>query len=738
MYKIILSIVILFMCNNIFAQHTFTAIVKDSTTKQPLAGATISQKGKRNTTVSDSVGEIMLTNISNGKQIFTISFVGYEKLEIDVIFPLSDSNQVATIFLTKEAEEELEEVVVASTRTSRTINNTPTRVETIDLEEIDEKSNMKPSNVSMILHESTGIQVQQTSATSGNASIRIQGLDGRYTQLLKDGYASFGNFASGLSILEIPPLDLKQVEIIKGPASTLYGAGAIAGVVNFISRTPKEKLNVNVILNQSNVGQTNIGAFAMQRNKKIGFSILALINNQNTYDVDKDDFTELPKATDFTLHPKLFLFPTENSTIIIGNSFSNGKRTGGDMNVINGKADNYHTYFERNNTTRNTTTLDYSQKFKNGDKLIVKTSFNYFKRNIAIPIYTVIGIGYNFTGINTNSFNDVSYIKNIKKQTLIFGTNFISDKFKEQSAGNTMLRNFTTTTIGIYAQQTWDATEKLKLESGFRIDRVNFLNQLYSKTENFFLPRISVLYKFNNKWSSRIGAGLGYKTPTIFTELTETIQYQNVLPLNNVTSEKSIGGTADVNYKTKLGEHLNFSANQMFFYTSINNASELQQNNTSEYFFANGNKAIQSVGFETNLKFIYKGNFKFFVGYTFTDARATYISGKPFLLLLPKSKLNLALVYEKEDKIKIGLEGYATGQQYLSNGTKTPSFFELGFMVEKIFNKFSIFINAENFTDVRQSRYKRVVNEPHNNPTFDDIWTHTEGRTFNAGLKFKL
>jgi outer membrane receptor for ferrienterochelin and colicins len=109
---------------------------------------------------------------------------------------------------------------------------------------------MRPANVSMLLHESTGMQVQQTSAVSGNASIRVQGLDGRYTQLLKDGYPNFGNFASGLSILEIPPLDLKQVEIIKGPASTLYGGGAIAGVVNFISKTPKEKGEYNFILNQ--------------------------------------------------------------------------------------------------------------------------------------------------------------------------------------------------------------------------------------------------------------------------------------------------------------------------------------------------------------------------------------------------------------------------------------------------------------------------------------------------------
>src|SRR4029077_11713968 len=130
------------------------------------------------------------------------------------------------------------------------------------------KNNMRPGNVAMLLHESTGIQVQQTSATSGTASIRIQGLDAKYTQLLKDGFPNFDNFSSGLSVLEIPPLDLKQVEIIKGPASPLFGGGAIAGVINFISKTPKPKPAYIFILNQSNINQTNIGGFASQKWKK--------------------------------------------------------------------------------------------------------------------------------------------------------------------------------------------------------------------------------------------------------------------------------------------------------------------------------------------------------------------------------------------------------------------------------------------------------------------------------------
>jgi outer membrane receptor for ferrienterochelin and colicins len=127
--------------------------------------------------------------------------------------------------------------VVSATRSSRTIANIPTRVEVISGEELDEKSNMKPGDIRMVLAESTGIQTQQTSATSGNSSIRIQGLDGKYTQIIRDGFPLYSGFSGGLGLLQVAPLDLKQVEVIKGSSSTLYGGGAIAGLVNLVSKT---------------------------------------------------------------------------------------------------------------------------------------------------------------------------------------------------------------------------------------------------------------------------------------------------------------------------------------------------------------------------------------------------------------------------------------------------------------------------------------------------------------------
>lgn len=719
-FIIILLLLAMSLCGRAQQKVIIQVINKE---KNPVA-ATISIKGNPKALTTDSTGLTSFYFPARGAFIVVVSAVGHEEKESTVSIPYPSDTLLITM---EESQSKMDEIIIQSTRTSRTIANVPTRVETIELEEIDEKSNMRPSNVAMLLHESTGIQVQQTSATSGNASIRMQGLDGRYTQLLKDGFANFGAFSSGLSILEIPPLDLKQVEIIKGPASTLFGGGAIAGVVNFISKTPAQKPEYSFILNQSNIGQTNIGGFTSARNKTIGYTLMALYNRQKAYDVDGDEFTEIPKSDEVTIHPKLFFYLPKNLTLSIGNSLTSAKRTGGDITVIKGKADNGHQYFERNETLRNISTFELDKKMDERSLLVVKQSFSLFDRKIEIPLYV-------FAGKDYTAFTDLSYARNSNKQSLVIGGNFTYNNFRETTGGG---RDIRTQTGGLYAQHTWDASEKIKLESGMRVDVVEVKTAAGARTEAFALPRVSLLIRYNSQWSSRIGGGLGYKAYTPFTEQTETAQYRNVLLSENVRSEKSYGSTADVNFRTTIGSELGFTMNQMFFYTRIQRPLVLRTNGTGGLYFANAPEALRSLGFETNVRFIYKEDFKLFLGYTFTHAKAGYLQGNETLPLVPQSKLNTALIYEKDGVIKLGLEGYFTGRQYLSNGERRPAFQEYGFMAEKPFKHWSLFVNFENFTDTRQGRYKTVVSGSHTDPVFDEIWTHTEGFVVNGGIKLK-
>lgn len=215
--------------------------------------------------------------------------------------------------------------------------------------------------------------------------------------------------------------------------------------------------------------------------------------------------------------------------------------------------------------------------------------------------------------------------------------------------------------------------------------------------------------------------------------------FQNVLPIGNtLEAERSRGGTFDINYRNTVGEKFSYSINQMFFYTEIQDPLVLLPNPNGTYRFTNASSQVKSSGFEMNVRLSYDIA-KLFAGYTFTNAKAEYLDADDqFLPLTPKHKLNSALLFEKEDNFKAGIEAYYTGNQFLSNRFETRPYWVVGIFGEKTFGKISLFINAENITDPRQSRFGQVVFPPHQNPTFSEIYTHTEGRVFNGGIKIRL
>lgn len=256
---------------------------------------------------------------------------------------------------------QLDEIIIEATRGNKTIDNIPTRVEVLT-EEIDEASTMDPSKIAHLITHSTGIQVQQTSATSNTANVRIQGLDGRYTQILKDGFPLYGGFSGSLSIMQIPPLDLRQVEYIKGGASTLYGGGAISGLINLISKEPTNEETL-LHLNGSHIGAFDVNAFLSRRTGKIAFTLLGQRNTHTYFDADKDGFTDLPKLTKYNLNPKLFFYFTDKSKLTLGGTFTNEIKQGGDIYLLNNQyADTNHFYKEQNDVKRVTTQLKFDHK----------------------------------------------------------------------------------------------------------------------------------------------------------------------------------------------------------------------------------------------------------------------------------------------------------------------------------------------------------------------------------------
>jgi outer membrane receptor for ferrienterochelin and colicins len=704
------------------AQSKFRVTVKDESTKDVIAGANVTVKDTALSATTDAQGVAQLSDIPDGVHTIVIFSPGYETKELTLTFPVTTQTDTV-VFM--NVTNEVGAVTITSTRTGREIDDTPTRVEAIDEEEVDEKTNMRPANVSMVLNESTGIKVQQTSATSNTQSVRIQGLDGRYTQLLKDGFPAFGGFSGSISLLDILPLDLKQVEIIKGPSATFYGGGAIAGVINFISKEPEDKPVTSIIFNQTSALGTDFSIFNSRKFDRFGYTFLGAVNYQKEYDVDHDDFTELPRTNTFTLSPRFFFYPDHKTRVIIGNTTSYQNRKGGDVFVIRGQGDNFHQYFENNNSIRNITTLQFERKFVDGSELVAKQSLAFFDREIKIPDYV-------FEGRQFNSYTDISYLRTVNDHVLVFGFNAVYDQFRETPHNNTPIpRDETRTTFGGYAQDSFAVTAKLSLEAGLRLDHVRDFG-------TYALPRVSALYRFTPKLSSRLSVGLGYKAPSIFTEEAETLLFRNVLPIGPAAkTERSRGGTLDVNYRNTIGEKFSYSLNQMFFYTEIEDPLVLIESPTGIFRFVSAEQPVRSRGFETNARLSYD-IVKLFAGYTYTNAVASYLAGNQTLPLTPKSRINSALLFEKEANFKTGFEAYYTSSQFLSDGFRTKPFWVLGVFGEKTFGKYSLFINFENITDVRQGRFSQVVFPPHQMPTFAEIYTHTEGRVINGGIKIRL
>ena len=199
-----------------------------------VAGATVVVEGTSE--VTDAAGVALVPAPAGVVQV-TVAHEGFVPITVPVTLA-GGAERVVRVELEPELTIEEEITVVASTRTGRRIEDQPIRVEALNREEIEEKMLMTPGDIVMMLNEMGGMRVQATSPSLGAASVRIQGMRGRYTRFLSDGLPLYGSQPGGLGLLQIPPMDLGQVEVIKGVASALHGAGAMGGVVNLLSRRP--------------------------------------------------------------------------------------------------------------------------------------------------------------------------------------------------------------------------------------------------------------------------------------------------------------------------------------------------------------------------------------------------------------------------------------------------------------------------------------------------------------------
>ncbi len=705
------------------AQNTFRAKVINDQTKASLYGATVTIPDLNIRSSTDTSGLIVIHNIPDGKFEIEITYLGFAKSEHVYSFPLQDPKNVLLVSL-GSATGELAEVTVQTTRTNQNIRDIPSRIEALPLEELDEKSTMRPGDIKILLAESTGIHVQQTSAVSGNSNFRIQGLDSRYTQLLQDGMPLYAGFSGNLSLLQISPLNLQQVEFIKGSSSTLYGGGAIAGLINLISKVPGKDPELTFLLNGTSAKGADASGYYSQKWKHVGTTIFGSYNYNGAFDPANTGFSAIPQTKRFTLNPKVFLYLNKNNSAWLGLNATFEDRFGGDVRVIKGNTDNMHQYFELNKTYRFCTQLSFTHKINEESKINFKNTVGYFDRTLGGP-------GFDFKGRQLSSFSELSYVRNGGKSFWIFGTNLITDNFTAKPPQNNL--SYRQTTVGIFAQNTYKANKWFSLESGLRLDG-NSPTPLRPSSGIFVLPRIHALFKITDHLSSRFGGGLGYKMPTIFNDESERNGYQYIEPLKigNTEAEQSYGLNGDLNYRFSLGEEAIVSINQLFFSTRVNKPLILNNN-----ILFNAPGYLSTQGAETNAKLVID-ELIFYLGYTYTDTKTHFDGISMRQTLTPRNRLSFDATYEIEGNFRFGAESFYTSNQLLSDGTMGKGYATFGLLVQKMFRHFDIFVNAENITSQRQTKWGSIYTGSLANPEFKDIYAPLDGIILNAGIRIKL
>lgn len=717
-----IKFIIIFLC--LFrmaaqAQEKIIINITDAKTGDALDLVTISSNNKYLAT-ADSAGSAVLT-LPTGRNRLRFSLTGYTRIDTVIIMPGVSALNIAMA----QAAEALEEVtVVATTRNNRGIENSPLKVEVLGLEELNEEAGIKPGNIASILGDVSGVQIQQSSAVSGNSNVRIQGLGGKYTQILRDGMPLYDGFSGGFGILTIPPLDLKQIELVKGSASTLYGGGAISGLINLVSKRPKMEQELDVLANYTTLKEYNLDVYTAKRNKKFGYNLFAGHTDQQAVDVNKDGFSDVPDNNAIMVHPKLFFYPSEKTVLSVGYSGVWNDLKGGDMRVLNKLTDTASRYYESNITQRHTAEYFLEHYYPKDIKLTIKGNYSHFNRNTTTNSTAV-------NGAQNSYYNEASVYAPMGKNDLVAGINMVGDNYKTTLPDTALLKTYDNFTLGAFGQYSRHIGKAI-LETGLRFDHHN-------RYGLFVLPRVALFFRFNEHWASRAGFGMGYKTPNPLVQQNTDYSTLDLLPLNTtVIPEMSYGYNAEVNYKHEFAEHRSLFINQAFFMTQVYHPILFLPNTAGKADLVNATAPITSKGFDTYVKLDIDG-WELYAGYTFTDSRNTYLPVNSFIPLTPRNRGAFVVVKEFAGRFRVGLEGSYTGYQYRYDATKTPAYFFMALMLQYNMSKhLTLVANCENLLDYRMSNVESLYTGTVANPVFKPLWAPIDGRVINFSLRWKL
>ena len=613
---------------------------------------------------------------------------------------------------------EHEEITVSATRTDARIEDLPTRVEVLNREEIEEKILMTPGDIVMMLNEMGGMRVQTTSPSLGAASVRIQGMRGRYTRFLSDGLPLFGQQVGGLGLLQIPPSDLAQVEVIKGTASAMYGAGAMGGVVNLISRRPVEQPAGELLVNQSTRGATDGVFFGSTRlNQAWGATLLAGGHFQRKQDVDEDGWADLSGYSRGVLRPRFFWEGSGGSTLFLTGGVTVEDRNGGTVGrrVLRATGSPY----KESLSTRQFDVGGVGQLVSSQDTLLA-FRFSASRRN-----HDHVFGEIRERDTHDTTFGEFTARKTFNRHTLIAGAAVEADVYDPREVPQF---SFSYVIPGVFLQDDVVFSDWLSASASARVD-------YHNEYGAFFSPRVALLLR-RGDWNSRVSVGQGFFGPTPLTEETEAAGLARLAIPQPLKAERGRSASLDVTRTMGIA-----SVTATVFGSTIRNAVEVSR---ETYGLVNLPRSTNNVGMEL-LGTIRRAPLSITGSYTYVRSRESQTEGRSRVEtpLTPRHSAGVVTMLESEEKGRLGLEVYYTGRQRLEANpyrTESEPYVIVGFLAERRFGPVRAFINAENITGVRQTNWDPLIRPDRaaDGRWTVDAWSPLEGRVFNGGVRWQF
>ncbi|WP_223115390.1 TonB-dependent receptor plug domain-containing protein [Luteimonas suaedae] len=619
---------------------------------------------------------------------------------------------------------ELDAVVVQSTRSGRRLSEEPIRVEVIGQEEIDEKLLMTPGNIAMLVAETGGVRVQVTSPALGAANIRMQGMRGRYTQLLADGLPLYGGQASSIGLLQIPPTDLGQVEIIKGAASALYGPSALGGVINLISRRPRDERETEFLFNTTSRDGHDVTAYAASPlGDRWSYSLVGGFHDQARQDLDGDGWIDMPAFDRWTVRPRMFWNSPDGGKALVTFGAMTEDRTGG---TLAGARMPDGAPFP---LTQDTTRLDAGTvvELPVGDTDTLHLRASAMTTDHRHRFGAVVENDRHET-----AFAEASYASWVGDTSWLAGAVVQADRFRSRTFG---AFDYRYTVPALFAQAEHALHDDLTLAGSARWDH-------HSEYGHHVSPRVSLLYR-PGRWTVRASMGKGFHAPTPFVEEIEAAGLSRLEPLTGLEAETATTGSLDLGYAVG-----GLETSVTLFASDIDDAVRLEPftstDGTERVRLVNATGTTRTRGSELLVRYRWQ-DFTVTGSYVYTDAteQDPAGTGRRRVPLTPRHTAGLVAMWEQHGRGRLGLEAYYTGRQALDGNPYRDTgraYVELGALGEITLGKVSLFLNLENILDIRQTRHHPMTlprPAPDGRWTVD-AWAPSDGFVVNGGVRLKF